>query len=81
MRSGRGLVVLSFAAVAAALLLTAVFGWLYGLALYVASVLLFGLRLRQMMRQQRKHSHQPSPPAADNAGGAAPPHGALRPRS
>jgi uncharacterized membrane protein YfcA len=64
MWSGRALVLLSLASVVAALIAAIAAGWIYGLGLYVASVILFGLLLVRMIREQRRRSGR-SPPSAD----------------
>jgi len=57
MWSGRVLALLSLASVVAALIVTAVVGWLYGLGLYAASMIAFVLMLRRMARLQRLRSN------------------------
>ena len=78
MWSGRTLVLLSFASVAVALLVSVIAGWRYGLALYAASLVLFGWLLRRMIRQLRDRR-----PAAPNHLGAdkRAPGGMVGPRS
>jgi membrane protein implicated in regulation of membrane protease activity len=82
MWSGRTLVVLSLASVAAALFATVVAGWTYGLGLYAASVVAFCLLLRHMIRQQRGQHGKPRRGATTEAGGKVTgPSGMIRPRS
>jgi 4-hydroxybenzoate polyprenyltransferase len=64
MWSGRALVLLSLTSVVAALIAAIAAGWIYGLGLYVASVILLGLLLVRMIREQRRRSGR-LPPSAD----------------
>ena len=66
--SGRALVLLSLASVAAALLVTVVAGWAYGLGIYAASVAAFCLLLQRLVWRQRGRPANLRPRAASEAG-------------